>query len=49
MFKDEEIAYALSRQLRWTHCRTLIYIEDSLKRTAFSRKPYELLTAKNND
>ncbi|WP_253306834.1 PDDEXK nuclease domain-containing protein [unidentified bacterial endosymbiont] len=32
MFKDEAIVYALSRQLSWTHFRTLIYIEDPLKR-----------------
>lgn len=32
IFNDEEIVYALSRQLSWTHLRTLIYIEDPLKR-----------------
>lgn len=32
IFKDEVIVYALSRQLSWTHFRTLIYIEDPLKR-----------------
>lgn len=32
IFKDEAIVYALSRQLSWTHFRTLIYIEDPLKR-----------------
>lgn len=32
IFKDESIVYALSRQLSWTHFRTLIYIDDPLKR-----------------
>ena len=31
-FTDKEIVYALSRQLSWTHFRTLIYIKDDLKR-----------------
>jgi predicted nuclease of restriction endonuclease-like (RecB) superfamily len=31
-FADKEIVYALSRQLSWTHFRTLIYIKDELKR-----------------
>jgi len=30
-FQDEQIIYALSRELTWTHLRSLIYIEDSLK------------------
>jgi hypothetical protein len=35
-FPDREIVYALSRQLGWTHFRSLIYLDDSLKRE-FSR------------
>ena len=31
-FEAEEIVYALSRQLSWTHLRSLIYIDDPLKR-----------------
>jgi predicted nuclease of restriction endonuclease-like (RecB) superfamily len=29
---DEQIVYALRRQLTWTHIRTIIYMEDVLKR-----------------
>ena len=32
VFEIEEIVYALSRQLSWTHLRSLIYIDDPLKR-----------------
>ncbi|MFZ4617663.1 MAG: PDDEXK nuclease domain-containing protein [Rectinemataceae bacterium] len=32
IFPDEEIVYALRRELSWTHIRTLAYIEDPLKR-----------------
>lgn len=32
VFNDETIVYALSRQLSWTHLRSLIYIDDPLKR-----------------
>ncbi|QPK61672.1 DUF1016 family protein [Methylomonas sp. LL1] len=32
VFPTEEIVYALSRQLSWTHLRSLIYIDDPLKR-----------------
>lgn len=31
-FSDLEIVYALSRQLSWTHFRTLMYLKDELKR-----------------
>ncbi|MBI3234693.1 MAG: DUF1016 domain-containing protein [Bacteroidetes bacterium] len=31
-FPNEEIVYALRRQLSWTHFRSVIYIEDPLKR-----------------
>jgi predicted nuclease of restriction endonuclease-like (RecB) superfamily len=31
-FSDERIVSALRRQLSWTHIKTLIYIDDSLKR-----------------
>ena len=30
--QDEEILYALSRELSWTHIRTIIYIDDPIKR-----------------
>jgi predicted nuclease of restriction endonuclease-like (RecB) superfamily len=33
VFEAEEIVYALSRQLSWTHLRSLIYIDDPLKRS----------------
>ena len=32
VFEDEQIVYALSRQLSWTHFRSIIYMEDPLKR-----------------
>lgn len=32
IFPDKEIVYALRIQLSWTHIRTLIYMEDPLKR-----------------
>lgn len=32
IFQEEKIVYALSRQLSWTHFRSLIYIDDPLKR-----------------
>lgn len=32
IFPDEEIVSTLGRQLSWTHIKTLVYIEDSLKR-----------------
>lgn len=32
VFEAQDIVYALSRQLSWTHLRTLIYIDDPLKR-----------------
>lgn len=31
-FPDKEIVYALSRQLSWTHFRTVMYVNDELKR-----------------
>ena len=31
-FSDASIVYSLSRQLSWTHLRSLIYLEDPLKR-----------------
>ncbi len=31
-FPDQEIVYALSRQLSWTHFRTIMYLKDELKR-----------------
>ena len=35
-FPDREIVYALSRQLGWTHFRTLIYLDDPLKRDFYA-------------
>jgi len=35
VFSDEKIVHALSAQLTWTHLKTLIYIEDDLKRTFY--------------
>ncbi len=32
IFPDEQIVYALRRELSWTHFRILMFIEDSLKR-----------------
>jgi hypothetical protein len=32
VFPDTEIVYALRRQLTWTHIRSLIYMDDHLKR-----------------
>lgn len=32
VFEDEQIVSALRRQLSWTHFKSIIYIEDSLKR-----------------
>jgi len=32
LFPEEQIFYSLSRKLTWTHIRSLIYIEDKLKR-----------------
>jgi len=34
-FEDESIVYALRRELSWTHIRTIIYIEDPLKRSFY--------------
>lgn len=34
-FSEDEIAYAVRTQLTWTHIRSLMYIEDSLKRTFY--------------
>ncbi len=35
VFADEQIVYALRRQLSWTHFRSVIYIEDPLKRSFY--------------
>jgi hypothetical protein len=31
-FPDEEILYALRRELSWTHIRTIMYIDEAMKR-----------------
>lgn len=36
VFPDEEIVSALRRQLSWTHFRSLIYLDDSLKRDFYA-------------
>jgi len=36
IFPDVQIVSALSRQLSWTHMRTLIYLDDSLKRDFYA-------------
>ncbi len=36
VFPKEEIVYALSRELSWTHFRRIIYLEDSLKREFYA-------------
>ena len=35
-FSDREIVYALSRQLSWTQFRSLIYLDDLLKRDFYA-------------
>ncbi|MBF9254832.1 hypothetical protein I2I11_16135 [Pontibacter sp. 172403-2] len=35
IFKDEQIVSALSRQLTWTHIKTIIYLVDELKRNFY--------------
>jgi predicted nuclease of restriction endonuclease-like (RecB) superfamily len=35
-FPDEQIVYALRRQLSWTHFRLLIYLDDPLKREFYA-------------
>jgi len=36
IYPESEIVYALSRQLSWTHLRTLMYIDDPLKRDFYT-------------
>ena len=36
VFPEEQIVYALSRQLSWTHFRLVIYLDDSLKRDFYA-------------
>jgi predicted nuclease of restriction endonuclease-like (RecB) superfamily len=36
VFPDREAVYALSRQLSWTHFRSLIYIDDALQRDFYA-------------
>lgn len=39
-FKEEEILYAVSIQLSWTHIRSLMFIEDDLKRSFYMQMIY---------
>jgi len=34
--RDSEILYAVSRELTWTHLRTIIYLDTELKRTFYT-------------
>jgi hypothetical protein len=34
-FREREIVYALSRELSWTHFRTLIYVKNELGRSFY--------------
>ena len=43
-FKEKEIVYALSRQLTWTHFRTLIYIENELSREFYTETKNQFLS-----
>ncbi len=36
-YPNEEIVYALSRQLSWTHLRTLMYLDDPLQREFYTQ------------
>lgn len=35
VYPDDQIVYALRRQLSWTHLRSVIYMDDSLKRAFY--------------
>jgi hypothetical protein len=41
VFPGEEIVYALSRQLSWTHLRSLIYINDPLTKAVLQQKLHD--------
>ena len=37
VYPEEQIVYALSRQLSWTHLRTLMYLDDALQREFYTQ------------
>ncbi len=37
VYSEEEIVHALSRQLSWTHLRTLMYLDDTLQREFYTQ------------
>ncbi len=49
VFPDEEIVYALRRQLSWTHFRELIAIEDPLKREFYAEMELYLRWLQENE
>lgn len=40
-FPDEKIVYAVRRQLSWTHIRSIMYMDDSLKRDFYAQMAIE--------
>lgn len=44
-FSEEEIVYAVRTQLTWTHLRSLMSLEDELKRSFYMELPDKKLLA----